>query len=209
MLRQIEALSQDYLFSVSELLIHINVLLGEMESVDIHMVVKNVDGALHVTYNNESLTRSETEIFPTGYVKNAGSSGAASGVSDFGYLNSDAKYVQWYGLSYDMAIINSECYLPGEDEFVVLDFSTFDGFENFCIESYNFDKEGKEEYFYTYFYYNDDFEPIIDESIYASDNPIKKLFEENNLTIYPKSQIQNVLDNRKSEIGLSDSIIQN
>lgn len=194
--------------STQELLVHIDVVLGETEQFNIHMVIKEVEGALHVTYNCESYTRSSTEILPTGFVKNAGSSGAASGVSELGYLNADAKYTQWYNLAFDMGVVSSDYYLPVEDDAVVLDLSSIENIENLCIESYYFVNGDKKEYFYTYYYFDKDFAPIADDSIYDSENPIRKIFADKNLTVYPKSQIQNVLDKRQSEIGLSDLVLQ-
>ncbi len=194
--------------SVQELLVNVNVVLGEAEQFNIHMVIKEVEGALHVTYNCESYTRSSTEILPTGYVKNAGSSGAASGAGELGYLNKDAQYIQWYNYSFDMGVVSSDYYLPAENDSVVLDLSSIENIENLCIESYYFDNGDWKEYFYTYYYFDKDFAPIEDASIYDSENPIRKIFADNNLSVYPKSQIQGVLDQRQSEIGLSDLVLQ-
>ena len=194
--------------SVPELLIGVNINIGEYENFLIHFVVKNFDGSLKVCYSCESYARYESTVSPTGFVNGGGSAGAVSKYYECGYLNANVEYIPWYSCSFEMGLYDTQCYLPGLEGSIDLS-AIEEDLSKLYVDSYTFDTGAeKPEYFYTYYFVDDDYNIVKDDSIYDLENPIRKAFLEKELTVVPEAQIQNMLDKRQAEIGLSDLVIQ-
>ncbi len=193
-----------------EMLLEIEMPVEGVEEFIVSMIVKDMGGELKLCYVCDSWSRSYTSISGSGYIVNDGSNGAASHISDYSFVDAEGNWKVYYSCSTDMGFATEEYYAPvtGWDDYNIISFSGLD-VEHFAIERYCYDLDANgSDYFYTYYFTDENYEKLpIDPAIYDDSNEYKKKFTEYGLKVYSMDEINKLLEDRKTEIGLTDEVI--
>ncbi|MBR3307979.1 MAG: tetratricopeptide repeat protein [Lachnospiraceae bacterium] len=174
---------------ISELLLTISVDVY-VDNFEVQLLIKDRNDRLELCYIVDSWSRSWTYVSYSGYVRGGGSSGAASGYGWCGYIDRDGIFRIWY-----------ECSEEG-------DFSTVYGYpqlsdlreiEPFSVLIYSFSETG-ERFICLSTYTEEGRKDAADE--------IQQAFHEAGIVTYSVSEIDEMIDRRREEIGLTRDIME-
>ena len=171
------------------------------ETFILSMIIKEIDGELHLCYARDSWSRCYAAIAENGTVVVDGSGGAFTHYVEEEFVDADGQYHYYYGCCQE--------YCPTQlfvrispDEYDYVDFSDLD-VDEFMVREYWFELEYTErQSFYTYGFYDDVTRSYIaDDSQFAADNPYRMKFVPFDLTVYTNTEVQDILNQRAKEIG--------
>ncbi len=185
-----------------------------------YIVIKAVDGVLETIYSNVAWSRSGLYFNEDGYIYGDGSGGITYHVFDKSFIGADG---QWHYIYSEAATTGI---LPGEDiyiagnsyqipkkakldgDYVLLEFDFNDTPADASDNIYTYAKvvpdtgyeygNGSRGYYYA------DIEG--DESIYDDDNAIKKLFNDEGLTVYTLDDIDRMVSEKEESLGLTEEV---
>lgn len=190
----------------------INSIDNGCDDYTVYYIIKKINDRLQVCYCTEEWSRSEPVINQYGYIKNEGSNGASSFGVDYSFVDADGnwKYVVYLQQEYDMGIFAT---YPGGIDKTGLE-SAFSGTE--------FDgKIVLDEYFFTEFDENhQDYQKYLesekdsyelsdgstDNSIYDENGTCRKLFATAGVSVYTKSEIDELILEKEKDLGLTDEV---
>lgn len=172
-------------------------------------VIKDIDGKLVAKYYGYTAHYWYTSINEYGYVS-VNTVGAYLGVltEQFGFLDENADWVLYYNYYY---YLDMDDYVREKgNKGLILDCSS-DDWNEMQVEEYVFDEkapytDSEKTGFMTYYKYDND-GIIDDDSIYEDSSIYKQTFDEAGVNTCPRSEVEERLEKRREEIGLSEEIM--
>ena len=185
-----------------------------------YIVIKAVDGVLETIYSNVAWRRSSLYFNDSGYIYGDGSGGITYHVFDKSFIDADG---QWHHIYLEAATTGI---LPGEDiyiggnpyqlpkkakldgDYVLLEFDFNDTPADASDNIYTYARVVPDtayelgEGFRGYYYADIDG----DESIYDDSNAIKKLFNDEGLTVYTLDDVDRMVSEKEESLGLTEEV---
>lgn len=169
-------------------------------------VIKYIDGKLYLCYYYETWARSETSINEYGYIVSSGSGGASLHITDYIFIDKNGS---WKPIAY----IESESDINALRQFENLaKLAEAKGIKDYIqVDTIRFDydpsasEQDNKEIFYTFYVYNENWEPIEDASLYT-DSIYKELFEEANVPFITPDELMKIISEKEQDLGVTDEI---
>jgi len=193
---------------VSELVLRFNGM--DIDGIDddstLVYVIKYINGKLYLCYYYETWARSETSINEYGYIKSSGSGGASHHISEYSFID---KAGNWHQIAY----IDSES-----------DIYNFGPFENLAklaeakgikdiiqIDTIRFnydplaDQQDNGEVFYTFYVFDENWEPVEDANLYTN-SVYKEIFDESNMPFITPDELSAMIAEKEQNLGVTAEI---
>ena len=164
----------------------------------VHIVIKNVEGQYRAVYIDDCSGTSEIQINEYGYIGELDNAGEGVVSYRYGFLDKDCNYVLYYNSYYYMMAYKYPGEITNSEEWNDIQIMTY-GFSD--------DRTAPAE-FCNYFKMDENFEAIEDESLYGEDSVFRKAFEEEGIKVLDSSEVEQMLQERRTEIGLADEIME-
>ncbi len=165
------------------------------------MIIKEIDGELVMCYDQDSWSRSYVEIREDGIIEGGGSGGAAIHIEDYAYVDANGDYKFYYGVEETLTLYGDfYAYRTGED-YVVIPTEGLDR-DHIGVRDYYFEPRYEDRtHYYEYFTIDDNYAEVTAEADYDDSNELKQRFAEAGIKTYTKSEMEQKLKDRASEIA--------
>ena len=196
-----------------ELALYFHDLMGQDGSVDMTMIIKNVNGRLEMCYKMQSEYREVCELSNVyGLVCSGGSTGASTSSSTLGLLDEDAVYNYLYTEDVEYDVFGSwslDFYFPGLKGILADEIPA----DAIVLMTYSFQEYNPDQSYDDYFsslkhslqlYDQMSGSPLTDEYIGYKD--ILDDLEMTGMGLYSYEEIQTMLADREASVGLTEEI---
>ncbi len=174
----------------------VTIIFHDVEDFEFQMVIKEINGKLKLCYDCDSWSRSQTYISDSGYITGRGSGGAAAYGFWESYIDKDGRWRSWntgwvegdYLLEWPITIGNNS-----------IDISDIN-YGSLALYEYVIDDKS--------YYMFDEYGNAEGNAESAGDiNALRKRFQENGVKLYDYNEINEILEQKRVEIGLTIDII--
>ncbi len=171
------------------------------EEFDLIMIIKEINGELVMCYDQDSWSRSYVEVNDDGTIEGSGSGGAAVHIVDYAYVDANGDYKFYYGVEETLTMYGDfYAYKTGED-YVIIPSEGLD-MDHIGIRDYYFEPDYEDRtHYYEYFTIDDNYAEVTAEADYDDSNELKQRFAEAGIKTYTKSEMEQKLKDRASEIA--------
>ena len=182
---------------VPELLV--NIEFGA--SVNLTMIVKEIDNELVVCFDQDGGERYYVEVSDNGVIEASGSSAANVHSVDYSYVDGNGDYHFYYGVEETLTLYDEfYAYTSGLD-YVTIPVEGLDA-DHIGIRDYYFEADyEKRNHMFNYFTLNDNYEDVTTDADYDDSNLLKQRFKEAGITTYTAAEMEQKLKDRAAEIG--------
>lgn len=172
-------------------------------------IIKYIDGKLSLCYYYETWARSESTMNEYGYYQSGGSNGASNHGTEYGLIDKDGNWqsivyiesetdinqLAWSDQLGQLPVLAEEEGISGQFE---LDTISFDNNENSI-------KVGNLDYFYTFYVYDDNWEPVEDASLYTN-SKYKEIFDEASVPFITPDEVSYLISEKEKKVGATAEI---
>lgn len=175
-------------------------------------IIKYINGKLSLCYSYETWARSDSTINEYGYYKSGGSGGASNHSEEYGVIDKDGNWqfiasveteldINQLAWSDELKQIPQVAETKGISGNIGLETICFD--ENaYVINSAEIDNK---ERFYTFDVYDDNWELIEDENLYAN-SKYKEIFDEALVPFITPEELSNMISEKEEKVGATAKI---
>ncbi len=171
------------------------------EEFDLIMIIKEIDGELVMCYDQDSWSRSYVEVKDNGIIEGSGSGGAAVHIVDYAYVDAKGDYKFYYGVEETLTMYGDYyAYKTGED-YVIIPSEGLDA-DHIGIRDYYFEPDYEDRtHYYEYFAIDDNYSEVEADADSDDSSELKQRFTDAGIKTYTKSEMDQMLKDRASEIG--------
>ncbi|WP_010250602.1 hypothetical protein [Acetivibrio cellulolyticus] len=199
---------------VNELALRLNGMdiYSEDDDSTLVYIIKYINGKLSVCYYYETWARSESTINEYGYYQSYGSGGASNHGAEYGLIDKDGNWqpivyiesetdINQLALSDKLGQIPKMAEAKGISGGIELDTIRFDNNSNAA----NSDEIGNKECFYTFYIYDDNWEPIKDPNLYTN-SIYKEIFDEALVPFITPDELSAIISEKEEKVGATAEI---
>ncbi len=175
-------------------------------------IIKYIDGKLSLRYFYETWDRSDSTMNEYGYYRSDGSNGASNHMIEYSLIDKDGNWqfiasieselninqLAWSGELEQIPELAEKKGISGEME---LDTICFDNNDNEA----NSDEAGNKECFYTFYVYDDNWEPIEDAFLYTN-SIYKEIFDEARVPFITPDEVASMISEKEEKVGATAEI---
>ncbi len=211
--KKIDYIDYDYIDcgkdGVNELALRFNGM--EIYGMDDHStlvyIIKYIDGTLSLCYYYETWPRSASTLNKYGYYWSAGSGGASNHYEEYGLINKDGNWqfiasieseldLNQLAWSEELGQLTKVAETKGISGGIELDTIRFTEYS---------DEADNKECYYTFFVYNDNYEPIEDANLYTN-SIYKEIFDEASVPFITPDEVSNMISQKEEAVGATAEI---
>ncbi len=169
-------------------------------------IMKYIDGKLFLTYCYETWARSESSMNEYGYYQSGGSNGASNHISEYSLIDKDGNLhfiasieseldINQLALSDDLGVIPKLVEAKEVSGNIEVDTICFNQ-DNTAI----LDEVSDKEYFYTFYVYDDNWEPVEAADLYTS-SIYKEIFDEASVPFITPEEVSKMIMEKEKKLG--------
>lgn len=173
-------------------------------------IIKYIDGKLYLCFYYETWARCDASINEYGYYQSGGSGGANKYSSEYGLIDKDGNWqpivsieseqdINQLTLSDELGKIHEVAEKKGIAGQIELDTIRYN--ENVD----NSDEVGNEEYFYTFYVYDDSWDLIEDVNLYTN-SIYKDIFDEAKVPFITPDEVSTIISKKEEKVGATTEI---
>lgn len=197
---------------INELALRFNGVYEDMDEKIPVYIIKLVNGKLTLCYYYETWSRSDATLNEYGYYQSTGSSGASNDISDSGVIDKDGNWQSIVTIESEMGInqlslSDSLKQIPivaeakGISDGIQLDTICFDD----DLNESNLDETVNKKCFYTFYAFNDNWEPIEDDNLYTN-SIYKEIFDEASVSFITPDEVSTMISEKENKLGVTNEI---
>lgn len=169
-------------------------------------VIKYIDGKLYLCYYYETWARSETSINEYGFITSSGSGGASLHITDYSFIDKNGN---WRPIVYVESELNINTLQQFENLTKLVEAKGVKDIIQLDTIRFDYDPSASEqdngEVFYTFYVYNENWEPVEDANLYT-DSVYKKIFEEANVSFITPDELSVKISEKEQTLGVTAEI---
>ena len=201
---------------VSELALRFNGMniYGEDDNSTLVYIIKYIDGILSLCFQYETWARSESTLNEYGYYQSGGSGGASNYYTESGLIDKDGSWqfidsieseldinqLTWSDKLGQLPIVANTKGITGGIELQTI---CFDQNENTA----NIDEVGSIECYYTFYAYDENYEPLEVTNLYTN-SIYKEIFDEANVPFVTPDEISAMISEKEEKVGATAEITE-
>lgn len=196
---------------VSDLILRFNGMNidGQDDDSTLVYIIKYINGKLYLCYCFETWSRSESSINEYGYYTSSGSGGASNHITEYGLIDKDGNWQPIVSIESESDINNSLQFnklarlanAKGITNIIQVDTILFDYNDYSDIA----DEPDDNEYFYTFYVYDENWNPIDDPNHYT-DSIYKDIFDEAKIPFIAPKKLSTMIAEKEEVVGATAEI---
>ena len=166
----------------------------------LNMIIKEIGGELVMCWDQDSWSRSYVDVKNNGVIEGGGSGGAAVHGTEYAYVDAAGDYKFYYGCEETLTLYGDFYAFKGND-LATIPTEGLDA-DHLGVWDYYFEADPmSRDHYYSYFVIDDNFNDVTTDADYDDSNELKKRFTDAGIKTYTKSEIDQMLKDRATQIG--------